>query len=406
MLQVLIVGCGLAGLSTSLALVEKDTDVKVEIVERRKNFESRGATFGLAPNGQVALQEIAPDVLEALRTVGIFMPETGGYMLPWWKVRDALLQKARTVSDRITIHMGASIDRVERREKAGAPLVAIFKNSDLTIEADVVIGADGVHSYVRQHILHLPPARPTNTYVWRGNVDTNVADCLKHFQDLPIGKVVQFGEAMMIIYFNFHATVKGAMAWTFSCRNVASSIVIKVGTTTPFDLMKSYMDAIKDPSMKLLHDYDEAKLVLKNTNQQSDLTWCTEMAVVDLTHKAGWGGSNNITLVGDAAHSIRPVSGLGGSLAFEDAALVSRATVRAIGREDVEESLRDFERKRLPRCKSISTDQTLRAKLAYELGSAAVPPWDPKYRDWVFEGPNASPEPPVDEKDVFDGMIP
>lgn len=404
--KVLIVGCGLAGLSTALAIVSKDTDgqINVVIVEKRKNFESRGSTFGLALSGQIALQEIAPAVLRELKSVGKCMPETGGYMLPWWKVRDALLDEARSMPDRVTIHLGVSIDKLEENEGADAPLVATFQKSDLTIEADVVIGADGVHSYVRQHILLLPPARPTNTYVWRGSVDTNAVDDLKYVQDLEVGKIVTFGEAIMLFYFNFHPTVEGKAAWTFSCRPIDSSIDIEAGST-PLDLIQAYMDTVENPGEELLQDYQDAKLVFENTNHPSDLTWGTEMAVVDLTHESGWGGKGRITLVGDAAHSIRPVSGLGGSLAFEDAVLVSRAIIGDCSNRAIEKRIRDFEGERLPRCKSLSNDQTLRAVLAYKHGFTVVPQWDPKYRDWVFEGPDASPEPPVDEEDVLRGLI-
>ena len=96
-MKVLIVGCGLAGLATALALVRKDSSIQVVLVERRTNFESRGATFGLAPNGQLSLQEIAPDILEEVQKKGVLIPMSGGYMLPWWSVRDALLQKAQTI---------------------------------------------------------------------------------------------------------------------------------------------------------------------------------------------------------------------------------------------------------------------------------------------------------------------
>ena len=159
-MKVLIVGAGLAGLSTALAVAKKSTDAKITIVERRKDFEARGATFGLAPNGQKALEEIAPDVLENLKHEGILM-ESDGYMLPWFKVRDALLNKVKAKPDSIALFMGVSLEKVYEKDEL---LIASFKDSDLAIKSDVVIGADGVHSYVRTGILNLPAAKPTGAH--------------------------------------------------------------------------------------------------------------------------------------------------------------------------------------------------------------------------------------------------
>jgi hypothetical protein len=102
-MKVIVVGCSLAGLSVALGLISKDDTVSVEIVEIRDTFESRGSTFGLAPNGQIALEEICPRVLEHLKSIGIFMQISNGYMLPWWEVRDSLLEEARkALSERLS----------------------------------------------------------------------------------------------------------------------------------------------------------------------------------------------------------------------------------------------------------------------------------------------------------------
>jgi hypothetical protein len=114
-MKVLIAVCSQAGQATALGLVtkfeemkkkkresghlEEDIDndsgslIEIVIVERRGHLDSRGATFGLAKNGQIALREITPPhVLQGLQdTKGIYMAHTSGYMLPWWPVRDALL---------------------------------------------------------------------------------------------------------------------------------------------------------------------------------------------------------------------------------------------------------------------------------------------------------------------------
>lgn len=415
-MKVLIIGCSLAGLAASLSLSSKQQnsadetdDIHITIVERRSDLESRGATFGLQMNGQKALNEIAGEkVLEKLQSEGILIPSSGGYMLPWWKVRDALLEEVKAMEDKITIHLGVSIDVVKESEKGS--YVATFRDSNLRVEADLIIGADGVNSYVRSNILKLPPAKPSGAFVWRGSIDTCSNIDLKPYQEFPFAKFTKFGEAMQMTYFNFHPKVKGIMGWVFSCRAncLPDTIEIDSGTTTPIDLIRAYIDhAGESYDDDLKKNYELAELTLKNTHHFSDLTWSSEMAVVDLNQEdIGWGGKGRITLVGDAAHSVRPASGLGGSLAFEDAALLGRYITRSnSSAASIESQLREFEAIRLPRCRSISNDQSMRSELSYKLGFHGVPAWDPDYRKWINEGTESSPEPPVCEMDVFSGVI-
>ena len=400
-MMILIVGAGLAGLSTAISLAAKIDDAKITIVERRKDFEARGATFGLAPNGQKALEEIAPDVLEDLKREGILMPSSGGYMLPWFKVRDALLNKVKGMPDRIALHMGVSLENVVEKDES---LIALFKDSDLVVEADVIIGADGVHSYVRTGILNLPPAEPTGAHVWRGSVDISDINGLKHFQKNDLASSAQFGDHMILFYFNFHSKTPGLVAWVFSVQDPSGELGIKTGESTPLEMIRKYVESLDSPDEAMQKQYADAKLVLENTKSTSDLKWSTQMAVVDLTAEEGWGGKGRITLVGDAAHSIRPASGLGGSLAFEDAVLLGRLFSDDKSGRDIAQRLRGFEQLRLPRCSSISNDQTLRSTLSYKLHQK-IPEWDKRYREWVFQGIDASPHPPVAEKEVFGDIL-
>lgn len=433
-MKVLIIGCGLAGLATALSLSsikkeqdDDDDDIQITIIERRTNLDSRGATFGLQLNGQHALQEIAGvKVVDELKRAGVLIPSTGGYMLPWWKVRDVLLERVQeeaksNSSEKIQIHLGMSIDTVTEHED-GTYVVTFVKNGkdeeeELQIEADLIIGADGVHSHVRQEILSLPKATSSGAYVWRGTVDTNNTDDLKHMQEFPLSRLQKFGEGMILVYFNFHPKVEGQLAWVFTARANAlpENVTIDCGTTTPIDLIQAFMDSTDgtngdDDEEELKENCELAMLVFNNTHQPSDLTWSSEMGVVDLNNKediVSWGGKGRITIIGDAAHALRPASGLGGSLAFEDAALLARyiAKSNTSSAASIEEHLREFERIRLPRCKSISNDQTIRSELSYKVGFGGVPAWDPAYKEWVYGGIDSSPEPPVSEMDVLVDLL-
>lgn len=59
----IVIGAGLAGLAVALALVRND-HYTVHLVERRTTFDRQGATFGLQPNGVLALDELDPAVMD------------------------------------------------------------------------------------------------------------------------------------------------------------------------------------------------------------------------------------------------------------------------------------------------------------------------------------------------------
>lgn len=387
-MKVIIVGCGLAGLSLALALVsKKKKDVDVSIIEKRPDFESRGATFGLAPNGQIALQEICPSVLAYLKEIGIIIPQSGAFMLPWWEVRDALLAEARKHPDQITIHLGLSLDAIEETDD---DVTVTFHDSDLALKGSFLIGADGVHSYTRTQVLQLPPAVPTGAHVWRGRLNVKEIPELHHLVDNPVGQLNYFGKTV-VAYFNFNESLPGTIAWVVSSK--AGPIVPEV--TTPVDLVNQHVESAEDKDDdELIQNAKFAKLVFSNTESNNDLTFSTEMSTTPLD--SGWAGKGRITLIGDAAHALRPASGLGGSLAFEDSVLLARMLTSSEGGDGGAETLRKFEERRLPRCKSISDDQTMRSELSYKK-EVKIPEWSQQYREWIFMGPDAPSHPPEEE---------
>jgi hypothetical protein len=233
--RVIIVGCSLAGLSVALGLISKDDTVSVEIVERQDTFESRGATFSLARNGQIALEEICPGVLEYLKTTGIFVEKMGAYMLPWWVVRDSLLEEARNHSDRITIRLGMTIQEVIEDDDQ---VKVTFQDSDLILQGSVLIGADGFRSQIRTEILGLAPATSTGAKTWRGRINTKDISSLHHLTQIDISRVDIFGSKLMLSYFNFDETMPGTIAWVATSK--APGIVPDV--TTPLDLLQQHLE--------------------------------------------------------------------------------------------------------------------------------------------------------------------
>jgi 2-polyprenyl-6-methoxyphenol hydroxylase-like FAD-dependent oxidoreductase len=108
--KIIVVGAGLSGLALSLGLAAEGKHV--EILEQRKDFSNRGATFGLNPSGIKALKELCPKVMSNLQDKGIMIPESNGLMFPWYEVRDALLEEV-CKQGKIIVRLGCEIKAIE-----------------------------------------------------------------------------------------------------------------------------------------------------------------------------------------------------------------------------------------------------------------------------------------------------
>lgn len=429
-MHVTIIGGSLAGLSAALGLVQHlnttDNTCHVNIVERRPDFSSKGATFGLSPGGQKALSEIAggEEILRDLKQIGIDAPLLGGgtLMLPWHAVRDALLERCEA-HENISIWTGTEVEDVQQDEVDGKTIVTATlvdsteteNKKTTTLKSDVLIAADGVHSRIRTRYLGLKPPVPSGTRVWRGSINTASAPQLQYMHEkYPPGMLIPdyFGEEFLMSYFSFDPVRPGEIGWVCAsklkehCENVKG-----VATINPTPGMENHVESLiskleSDEEIQTLKENLERARQVFQCSSISDLEWSTEIGVVDFRDKdanKAWAGRGCVTLIGDAAHAIRPVTGLGGTLAFEDSVVLSRHLAKT--GESIPTRLRAFEEHRRARCGTISRDESMRSAIAFKFrGITHVPECDPLYKQWLFAGPDASPTPPVNPADKYAGI--
>lgn len=170
-MRVIIVGGGIGGLCTYLSLKKHlPQDTSITIYESYPSASTVGGGLGLAPNGLRALSKLSADVAERISSVGIHAPyitfrnsagtllgrytsgrkERYGFdqvMLARSAVHDSLLQDV----PHDAIKWGYKTRDV--REVEGGVEV-VFEDGQVE-RADLVIGADGVHSTVRKAVIGL-----------------------------------------------------------------------------------------------------------------------------------------------------------------------------------------------------------------------------------------------------------
>jgi salicylate hydroxylase len=393
MTSIIVVGAGLGGLALSLGLAQNG--YTVELVEQRVKLERRGSAFGMAPNGIRALDELCPAVMTNLRQQGIYLPQTGGYLFGWWMVRDALLEQVR---QRKSIQLSLGWTLASFDDKSDPSLVKVYfskegknksNNDTLVLEGSLLVGADGLYSTVRK-LLDLPPAISAGKTHWRGSLIIPIDSLLDPYLDkgiMPFG-ITGHGPSILSL-FNLHPKVPRQMTYAMSINatNIAPG-------THPRQLYDKYFQ--ENPG-----DFEILQEVFRLADE-TELTWPLAMSVVKMpdTVDKGWGGRGRVTLLGDAAHALRPAAGLGGAMAFEDAVVLSRCAKKLTPedwnatREATQDFVRTFENERVSRVKIIWDDQWEKSEGSYKKENSVdgkvmqnkIAPWTPEFREWVYNG--------------------
>lgn len=218
-LSVAVVGGGIGGLCTAIALL-KYPHIEVQVYEAAPTFGEIGAGVGIAPNAQQALELIAPEAKAAYdkHATGNMWPKHAKTIANYAVVSliisvvrvvaygtNRILQgegrhegelihaqinatgqqsvhRAHFLDELVKIvpskcaHFNKRVDFIE--DKQDGPVNIHFKDGT-TAEADAVIGADGIHSIVRAHLLGKEAAKP----VYAGSVAYRAL--------VPMGKAVE-----------------------------------------------------------------------------------------------------------------------------------------------------------------------------------------------------------------------
>ena len=188
-MKVVIVGAGIGGLATALSL-ERAGYRDVTVLERAQELRPLGVGINLLPHAVRELTElglgdalaafgVAPSRLTYVNRLGqlIWSEPRGtaaGYHWPQLSVHRGEFQLllAEAVRRRLgphAIRLGWRATGVEHGDSTDTVRFADASGRDLALKADVVVGADGIHSALRAQAYPAEGAPPWNRLVlWRG----------------------------------------------------------------------------------------------------------------------------------------------------------------------------------------------------------------------------------------------
>ncbi len=329
MLDALIIGAGIAGLTAACALTRRGLSVR--IVERQPAVASGGAGLLLAGNARACLAELG--LFAALEPRGrwitdMAITDAAGRMLGGLGAREAGDPAALFGVHRRALHaslhdgVGDAVWTYDATVEALDPspdAVRATLSTGEAVTARLILGADGIGSRVR-NLAFGPPSRIYAGYTcWRVVVpDPGLARAAEMWgRGQRIG-LVPVAEGQVYVFL-----VENAPPGSWAT------------TTTPDELRQRFSAFGGD-----------APAVLDSV----DVT--TDILHQDIDHiPAHAYAHGRIGLLGDAAHALTPNMGQGAAMAIEDAVVLAREIAT---HGPTPTALEAFERVRAPRVRDIA----------------------------------------------------
>ena len=223
---------------------------------------------------------------------------------------------------------------------------AYIKINEEKIKADIVIGADGIHSIVREKIFEKKESSFTGNVAWRMLIPV---DSLPRALILP-DTTVWLGPKKHFV--SYH--VSGGKNLNCVC------LVEQDGWTNESWSERGNIEDLRE----VYNGWNQTiETLLKIANPNTLYRW----ALHDRPPMKQW-SKGRITLLGDAAHPMLPFLAQGAAMAIEDGAVLADCISSY---EDNEKSLKYFEQIRKPRTSFVQLAARRNAKILHLSGLAA-----------------------------------
>jgi 2-polyprenyl-6-methoxyphenol hydroxylase-like FAD-dependent oxidoreductase len=313
----LVIGCGIGGPVAALAL--QKAGIEPAIFEAYDgDAEFVGSFLNLASNGLDALDTIG--VRGAVANRGFATPR----MVMWsgsgkllGEVANGLTREGRAGSitiERGRLHAalraaaeshGIPIHRGRRLvDVATANGQAVARFSDGSgAAADVIVGADGLHSQVRRLI---DPQAPSPRY--SGQLSLGGRAELQSLQPSPGVFHMVFGRRA---FFGYSVPIPGTVYWFANVEWPDQPDRAALGAITPARWRERLSQLFEN-------DESPACRIVSATGNDLGAYPIFDMPTVRHWHRDG------MVIIGDAAHATSPSSGQGASMAIEDAVTLAR----------------------------------------------------------------------------------
>jgi salicylate hydroxylase/6-hydroxynicotinate 3-monooxygenase len=349
-MKIAVIGAGIGGLAVASLLHRQDHDVRV--YEQAPRFARIGAGIQMAPNAMKVLRGIGLE--EHIRGVGF---QSAVALSREWNTGEITseLKLGREVEarygapylflHRADLHAALLSAVPGRLVNLGAKLVGLDDKADgvaLTFAdgtratADMVIGADGVHSVVRETLLGPEQPRFTGRVAYR---TTFAASRLGTSRVTPARTKWWGPDRHMVVYY-----VTAALDELYFVTSVPESA-----------------EWMTPESWSAKGDVHELRRAYAGFHPevQAVLDACPDVykwALLERDPLPRW-WDRNVVLLGDACHPMTPYMAQGAASALEDAAVLTRC-LDGVERDGLQEAFAIYETTRKPRASTIQTSSS------------------------------------------------
>ncbi|CAI0442205.1 unnamed protein product [Linum tenue] len=320
--EVVIVGAGIAGLATALAL--KRVGIRALVLEKAECLRTTGAALNLFPNAWIALDalgvshkltplyaplttgsitNVATGAVQQISFTGVFSGNgEGPRPVHRKKLLEVLAEELPPDTIRFSSHL-ASIETEQlpsEKGAAAASLAVVHLKDGTTIKSKVLIGCDGLHSMVAQWLGLSAPihsgrsaARGLAVYPQGHELGSNVQ------QFVDIGKragIVRLNDTEVFWFITCEGDYR-----TYDPNTIQDEVLNHHASNFP----SAFLDVVRHSDL-------------------SSLSWAPLMMRNPWNIIVGNVSSGNVTVVGDAFHPMTPDLGQGGCCALEDAVVLGR----------------------------------------------------------------------------------
>ncbi len=359
-MKVIVVGGGIGGLTTALALLRHG--IEPIVLERAPQLTEVGAGIQIAANGTIVLRELGLEpALASIATV----PAGFDYL----ELSTGRRLYYAPLGEEAAARYGALLYNVHRADligllakalppnvvRLGEQCASVLQDDDgayvtlqdgEVIRGDAVIGADGIHSAVRTALRGPEEKQFANILMWRALIP---ADRLRGL-NLPVAGNNWFGIGRNIVSYWVRPDLYSVLA------SVPATEVSRESWTQAGDVAQ------------LRRAFEGSEPTVQKMLEAVDSTFITGMYHRDpIEHWA----TGRIALLGDAAHAMVPYLAQGACQSIEDAWVLATC-LKNHGTAGVQDALLEYERRRQPRTTRIQAGARFVVDWAHEPDEARV----------------------------------